>query len=447
MLRFLILALALCVVSGPSRGEPRSEATESLWTALLSGDAEAASQAIEHGADLASRGDRGDTPLHLVVRRARSLEEIRRLLDGGADPNALNDRRQTPLMVALFADTYEANPTTIRHRTEVASLLLERGASPREFNESPQNLLSKPIERGEGRLVTRLLEAGGLLPDDALMSAMLPASIAGDPDLLQLVISRSAAAQFGYRDERGFTPAHRALWSRAAFPVLAASVAAGISPDTTADGDWALIHEAAWVGNLYALEWLVAQGAKMDALTSDGRSALHVAAGVPNPRTMEWLLEKGLDRTRADAKGRRPLDHFLHSRLYRLEDAQAVALVKALGGTEADLESREQHPDRAMFEAIFRNDIQAVKARIAAGGNVNSVDLNGSTPLSRALQLSRGQLVTAAEQAFGRRLLELLVASGADPSLWIPAVDRTHWEYARELGLYKELERLVRRRR
>lgn len=447
MLRWLILALALWVVSGACRGEPRSEATESLWTALLAGDDDAATKAIEQGADLASRGDRGDTPLHLVVRRARSLPEIRRLLDGGADPNALNDRRQTPLMVALFSETYEANPATIRHRTEVASLLLERGAAPRDPADPPQNLLDKPLERGEGRLVTRLLEAGGVLPDDALMSAMLPASIAGDPGLLANVIAHSTAAQFGYRDERGFTPAHRALWSKAAFGVLEACVAAGISPDTTADGDWALIHEAAWIGNLHALDWLVARGARIDAKTSDGRTALHVAASVPNPRTIEWLLAKGLDPRQVDAQGRRPLDHFIHSRLYRLEPDQALALAKMLGGTEADLVSREQHPDRAMFEAVFRNDLAAVKARIAAGGNVNSVDGNGSTPLSRALYLSRGQLVTAAEQAFGRRLLELLVASGADPSLWIPAEDKTHWDYARELGLQKDLERLVRRRR
>ena len=447
MLRCLILALALGVVSGASRGEPRSASTESLWSALLSGDAQAATRAIDQGADLKSRGDRGDTPLHLVVRRAHELSAISLLLDRGADPNAVNDWKQTPLMVALFSDTYDANPTTLRHRTDVASLLLGRGASARDPVNPSRNLLDEPLARGEGRLVQRLLDAGAVLPDDALMRAMQPASLAGDPALLQAVLARSTQAQFRYRDERGRTPAHRAMSSQPAFIVLEASIAAGVAPDTTADAGWSLVHEAASIGNLHALDWLVTRGASLDARTADGRSALHVAAGVPNPRTMEWLLAKGLDRTLPDGAGRSPLDHFLHSRLFRLEPAQALALAKVLGGSEADLARRAQPADRAMFEAIWLNDLKKVKARLEAGGSVNSVDGNGSTPLSRALRMAKGDLMTADEQAFGKKLLKLLMANGADPSFWIPAEDKTHWDFARELGMERELKSLFRPRR
>ena len=448
MLRCLILVWTLgtaCVAW--SDESSRTDATEALWSALRAGNDGAVARAIDQGADLASRGDRGDAPLHFAVRLGRDPALIRRILDGGADPNALNDRRQTPLVVALFSGTYDANPAMARQRTEVASLLLDRGANPRDLNEPPQNLLEKPLDRGEGRLVSRLLDAGGVLPDDALMRAMLPASMAADPQLLPLVIARSTPAQFHYRDVRGFSAAHRALWSNKTLTVLDGCIAAGVTPDAKAEGAWTLVHEAAWVGNVDALEKLAAHGARLDARTDDERTALHIAAGVPHPRAMEWLLGNGLERSRADAKGRRPLDHFLHSRLYRLQPSESLALVQALGGTEADLAAREQHPDRAMFEAISRNDIEAVKARIASGGNVNSVDENGSTPLSRALRMARGQFVTASEQAFGKRLLELLLAHGADPSLWIPAEDKTHLDFAREMGMEKELERVMRRRR
>ena len=447
MLRWLILVLALCVVSGISRGEPRSPATQALWSALLAGDPAAASRAIEQGADLASRGERGDTPLHLMVRRGHDLHEIRRLLDGGADPNAVNDAGQSPLVLALISDTYDANPTTQRHRTDVASLLLERGAAPRDSRSPARNLLEAPLARGEGRLVGRLLEAGVALPDDALMLAMQPASLAADPDLLRIVLARSTGPQFRHRGERGMTPAHRAIASEGAFIVLEASIAAGVSPDATAEGGWSLVHEAASIGNLFALDWLVTRGAKVDARTVDGRGALHVAAGGPNPRTIEWLLGHGLDRTQADGAGRTPLDHFLHSRLYRLEPAQATALVKILGGTQSDLARRAQPQDRGMFEAIWRNDLKAVKARIAAGGAVNSVDGNGYTPLGRALTLAKGDLVTADEQSFGKKLLDVLMANGADPTLWIPAENMTHWEYAHARGMERQLERLVRRHR
>lgn len=447
MLRWLTLVLALCVVSGTSRGEPRNLATQTLWSALLAGDPAAVSRAVEQGADLSSRGERGDTALHLAVRRAHDLPEIRQLLDGGADPNALNDARQSPLVLALISDTYDANPTTKRHRTEVASLLLERGATPRDSRSPARNLLEAPLARGEGRLVGRLFEAGAVLPDDALMLAMQPASLAADPNLLRTVLARSTAAQFLHRGERGVSPAHRALASEVTFVVLEASIAAGVSPDATADGGWSLVHEAASIGNLFALDWLVTHGAKVDALTADGRSALHVAAGGPNPRTIEWLLARGLDRTRVDGAGRTPLAHFLHSRLYRLEPAQATALAEVLGGTQADVARRAQPQDRAMFEAIWLNDLKAVKARIATGGVVNSVDGNGYTPLGRALTLAKGDLVTADEQAFGKKLLTLLVEKGADPSLWIPAENMTHWDYARAHGMGRELERLIQRRR
>ncbi|MGH8515977.1 MAG: hypothetical protein ACREUE_00815 [Panacagrimonas sp.] len=80
-------------------------------------------------------------------------------------------------------------------------------------------------------------DGAAALPDDALMFAMQPASLAADPGLvLRSVLARSTPAQIRYRGEGGRTPAHRALASEATFIVLEASIAAGQSPDTVADG-------------------------------------------------------------------------------------------------------------------------------------------------------------------------------------------------------------------
>ena len=86
---------------------------------------EAIALAIEHGLDVNTATDRGETALHGATRHA-AHDVIRFLVDQGADIEARTWADQTPLRVAegyLYSGTYVSYP-------ETAELLLSLGADP-----------------------------------------------------------------------------------------------------------------------------------------------------------------------------------------------------------------------------------------------------------------------------------------------------------------------------
>ena len=69
-----------------------------LFKALEHWDSEAAETLVEHGADCTFQDNSGDSPLHVLLRSWNvSVEKIRLLLKGGANPNVKNDKGFMPL--------------------------------------------------------------------------------------------------------------------------------------------------------------------------------------------------------------------------------------------------------------------------------------------------------------------------------------------------------------
>lgn len=85
---------------------------------------------------LASRDSDGDSPLHALLWR-RNAAGARRLIEAGADPNAIGDMGETPLHVAVRAGF-----------VDVVTALMACGADPEvrsEFGKTPAEMvLSHP---------------------------------------------------------------------------------------------------------------------------------------------------------------------------------------------------------------------------------------------------------------------------------------------------------------
>ncbi|KZS85989.1 hypothetical protein B4U45_28765 [Mycobacterium persicum] len=76
---------------------------------------------LDAGADVNAIDDEGSTPLHFATK-GESEEAVRLLLDAGADVNAKNTKGETPL--------YNAVRNTTPAALHIMRLLRERGADP-----------------------------------------------------------------------------------------------------------------------------------------------------------------------------------------------------------------------------------------------------------------------------------------------------------------------------
>ena len=139
----------------------RNGATPIFWAA--NGPSEVLSWLLEHGASH-NPGSVARSPL-IVAAKFGELENVRALLDRGADVNAADDRG-TPLIHAVGSD--RAGP-------EIVRLLLDRGANPNVEVKRCEACIHEPIaadgsgdvsalmlarQRGESAIVRMLIAAG-----------------------------------------------------------------------------------------------------------------------------------------------------------------------------------------------------------------------------------------------------------------------------------------------
>jgi hypothetical protein len=106
---------------------------------------------LEHNADVNSQDKYGVTPLHEAFTLSNDSAIIRSLLKFGANPNARNNERQTPLHLV---SSWGLMPL----RLEVAHTLLAHGADVDAEDGHGRTLLQLALARGEDELVRLLSE-------------------------------------------------------------------------------------------------------------------------------------------------------------------------------------------------------------------------------------------------------------------------------------------------
>ncbi|MEI9906268.1 MAG: ankyrin repeat domain-containing protein [Asticcacaulis sp.] len=157
---------------------------------------------LEAGANPNEATHMRDTALHWAVRRGRSVEVIRLLLDHGADIDAVRSDGRTAYAMAAMSD-----------QDAVAGLLASRGADtrlsaldayvagedvavPRESTDIPANtwMLCTLAESGNVRAVARMLDAGVAIDARGSMgeTALHWACWKGNVELMKLLLGRGA---------------------------------------------------------------------------------------------------------------------------------------------------------------------------------------------------------------------------------------------------------------
>jgi ankyrin repeat protein len=168
-------------------------------------------------------------------------------LDRGADPNATDVNRETPLFYARSGDA------------DTVTLLLKRGAHPDARNVDDQTALQIAADNGDLLVAKALADAGAD------------------------VNARPSARATAWTEDPGHWPLLR-------------------EPEGTRP-----LYAAVCSGSTKLVDLLLNAGAEIDAL-SFGWSALHAAAAMPDTAMVEFLLSHGADLFVKSADGRTPIE-------------------------------------------------------------------------------------------------------------------------------------------
>lgn len=293
--------------------------------------------------------------------RCGDLTKVREVLADGADPNATNSDKETPLMVAIKEGRIEIVRELIRAKadvnlvskdpfseavagfhpgvmhlvavhewtplqkaaqggnTEIVNALLQGGADVNR-KAGPKTALSVAAGKGRAEIVNALLKAGADVNESKIeLSPLASAAAGGHREILQVLLQ--AGADLHLVNFLGWT-ALIALSSAALgnAPGVQILLAAGADPDKKDNDGRTAIKIAASAKRAYGVDTelmfaLVEGGANLDEATSQpdpvdlnaqdrrGNTTLIVAASVGSKIAVERLLAKKVDVNKKNLEG------------------------------------------------------------------------------------------------------------------------------------------------
>lgn len=407
-----------------SAGEPAAgDACETpLHEAAFQGRGDEVRRLQESGADPNARSFTGETPLHLAALAGRA-DVVRLLLDEGADPMA-DSSRGTPLHRAAEGGAAEA-----------AKLLLAAGASVKARVTGGETPLHTAARMGQAETARLLLEHGAD-PNADNSAGNTPLHLAAEfrsPATAALLLAHGAAVNA--RNRAGETPLLRVRDEETARLLLAH----GANPTLRSAKGATPLHQAASAGLPELAHVLIERGAKVNQKDDYGQTTLHCAAenacGAESCRLAALLLEYGAD-VNARAKYRDPGRTALECAVL----GGRTELVRLLLEHGADAAENEPKRDSLLLMAVLGKagdpapgSPELVRLLLEHGARVNPAESGMLLCWSRSsetmrLLIEHGAKVRARGEFGGGTLhdavylhrperVRLLLEHGADPNV------------------------------
>ena len=321
------------------------------------------------------------------------VDEARRLLLRGADPNAQDDTQQSAYLLATSEGYLELLELVLRHGADVGSLDSFEGTG-----------LIRAAERGHSLVVGRLLRTP--IEVDHVNNlgwvALHEAIVLGDGseryvDTVRALVA--GGADLGIPSERdGILPlAHAEQRGQAA---VAATLRRGLE-GRVRDPAGALLRAAA-TGDADLAAVAIRSGAGLEVRDEAGRTPLLLAATHDRVDVARLLVALGADPDALDGR---------HDTPWLVTGVTgSVAMLEALLPAHPDLTIRNRYGGVSVIPASERGHVAYVDRVVRTRIDVNHVNDLGWTALLEAVILGRG---TGPWQ----RIVEILLEAGADPSI------------------------------
>ena len=265
-----------------------------LISRIRAHDLPAVKEMLAANAGLINAKDRaGSTPLHHAAAYG-TIETMKFLLDKGANANAPNNRKSTPLFWAL------QDEAKVR-------LLLANGANTTAQTSDGRSVLFQAASLEHSTAVLRLLLDKGVNPNTKTLTGTTPlmaAATRANLDAMRLLIAKGADVKAVNAAGATALMAAAATGDTAAVRLLL-DHGADVRPRTKRN-ETALAN-AATTGNEAIVKLLLDRGAEVNVADIRGYTALHYAAGSDTmpAGVVKLLLAKGAD-TNGKADGETP---------------------------------------------------------------------------------------------------------------------------------------------
>jgi len=216
------------------------------------------------------------------------------LLNNGADVNAEDHLKMTPLSVAVYAG-----------HTEMVQALLERGANAKVEDSNQMTPMLLAAHRGHDLMIQLLIDAG---VDCNKWSGASPLYYAIETNRVGVVriliengadLNLSGNSSFGWQSSLPIEQAARLGFEDIILLLL--EKGGDISEDPIYVGN--ALHEAAFGGHIRVVELLISRGINISKRDAYRRTALHRAVQNGNSDIVRLLLEKKIMASAMDASG------------------------------------------------------------------------------------------------------------------------------------------------
>ena len=321
-----------------------------------------------------------------------SLKAVEAHIGGGTDLNQRGPDQNTPLIVAITCG-----------RLDVAKALINGGAKLDLKNKDGTTALISAAFLGQPETVKLLLEKGADINaknntgSTALASAQVPWELTkGILDILSAVVYGPAGVTIDYEKIRAGQP-------------VCAQILRNAGGNAAAPGGAGTLIDAVYNEDLAAVKKLIAEGANVNVRKpDDGSAPLHVAVFVCNIEIVKELIAAKADVNAKNNQGDTPLSlttvpmealkpiyDFMGTLTQKRFDL--VRIAKDRVEVAKILSGGGDTPGAApLSDAVFKEDLAAVKKLIAAGADVNAAKPDdGSTPLHWAVFVCNIEIVEA----------------------------------------------------
>lgn len=375
------------------------------------------------------RNDKGETPLHIAVRKAKP-NLVAMLLHFGAETDSRNNIRQTPLVIAVINESEQ----TAEESGQIVKLLVATGADVNITYEGQEHLLFSAIRKRNIKIITELLNNGAnveVRQTDTNMTPLIFSAIENlEPEFEHLLES---GCEINVRDDNFTTPLDYVIRNKN-FNLVEKLLVKGLQGYSQADIASA-ISDMFNVDLVQTVDLILNNKFDINMRLEYGKTPLHYVSN--NGQLVEILMNNGADIELTDIFGMTPLLTAMKNHMLTKEDEDKdvtgiealikrgasviikddegknllhyavtsrdfVDIVLSKGG---DIEEKDNYGRSPIFSAVDRDDVSALELVLKLGANVDVQDSYGKTPLHYSARSGNPALVN------------ILLSSGANTEL------------------------------